>query len=762
MKSREATSTAPLLIPALGLLAGVYLAVGREGAAAVAGVISVLVGLVGVSGHRIWIAVGLGWCLGVGAPAIDLGGTVDPSRPVEVIGRPVGAWSRSAHGWHVPFEARTVRQGGRVGATRVVVELWIAAEARPNGRRLRARGYLRQPSEAVNGPPGPPRRWTLSVGSTRLLQVLSPEGDGSGRDLVARLRRAAERGLSVGSAEAESMARALVLGDSEALPTAWLLALRRFGLAHLIAVSGLHVGLAAAIVWFGLAAVAPQYRWGPIAAAVGLYLALVGAKPSLLRASVMSLAALGSLATERRPIALNAWAVAIAGMVCWRPRLLFDLGFQLTAAATVGLIWLSPVLIRRWRRRLPSVVATALAAGVAAHLFTLPWSVGVFSIWSPCSILLNLVAIPWTAVTLTLSVVALVGGRLPGAGPVMWWLLEQAVAPYGWLAELPVAGWASWPTILTHGSAVGIAAAIGWSLARGRPGMSVAVTLVACSLLVRGAPPQPLHFGGAPDVSDGPAAVMLDVGQGEAILLRHGGEAALIDGGGWLSPGIGGRVLLPALVRLDVRRLDAVVLTHPDRDHCGGLEEIVHLLPVEELWTSLGWESTCYRYLVGRAGLRLRPLWRGIERRVGAWRIVVLHPPPGDRSGGNERSLVLRAEAGRGSLLLTGDIGEPTERLLLERHRDDDDALAADILKLGHHGSRHSTSEAFLERVRPGVALVSAGARNSYGHPSTEVVERLAVRGIPLYRTDRGGQIWLRPAPDGGWRIDQPWRRTLP
>ncbi|MDX1643464.1 MAG: ComEC/Rec2 family competence protein, partial [Thermoanaerobaculia bacterium] len=568
-----------------------------------------------------------------------------------------------------------------------------------------------------------------------------------------------------GGGTAGAMARALLLGESEALPVAWLLALRRLGLGHLIAVSGLHVGLAAGVVWLGLAALAPQRRWAPVAVSVGLYLALVGARPSLLRASVMTLIALASLATERRPITRNAWAAAIGGMVLWQPRLLLDLGFQLTAAATLGLICLAPALTRRWREVLPAWLALALAAGVAAHLFTLPWSVGVFFLWSPISILLNLVAVPWTAVTLVVSFAVLVAGDLPGIGSAAWWLLDRVVAPFGWLAELPVAAWASWPTMLSPRLAAALAAVVGWSLARARPALAGAICLLGAGLLLRGGDSDPLHplTGGGPGGevhrARGAEAVLLDVGQGEAIVLRHGARVVLVDGGGWLAPGIGQRVLLPALVRLGVRRLDAVVLTHPDRDHCGGLVEIVHLVEVDELWSSPGWRGPCHRHLVGRAGLRLRPLWRGVERRVGAWKLTALHPPAGDRSRGNERSLVLRAETTGGSILLTGDVGTATERLLVAERGS---AVAADVLKLGHHGSRHSTSERFLDRVRPRLAVVSAGAGNSYGHPAEEVLDRLAARRIPLYRTDRGGQIRLRPMATGAWRIEQPWRRTLP
>jgi competence protein ComEC len=212
---------------------------------------------------------------------------------------------------------------------------------------------------------------------------------------------------------------------------------------------------------------------------------------------------------------------------------------------------------------------------------------------------------------------------------------------------------------------------------------------------------------------------------------------------------------VPALAGLGVRRLDAVVLTHPDRDHCGGLLDLTAYLPVGELWTAVGWRRDgCIRELLLAPGVALRPLWAGERARLGAWRLTVLHPSPGERGGGNERSVVLRAETGRHRVLLTGDLGAPGEARLLARHPGEE--LAADVLKVGHHGSRGATSGAFLDAVKPRLALISAGPGNLYGHPSPVVLDRLARRGVRALSTDRAGMIRVELRPAGSLRVHLP------
>jgi competence protein ComEC len=282
-------------------------------------------------------------------------------------------------------------------------------------------------------------------------------------------------------------------------------------------------------------------------------------------------------------------------------------------------------------------------------------------------------------------------------------------------------------------------AAVAWWPARGLP-----VALVAGLLVTFGPAARPVV----------PELVMLDVGQGDALLLRHRGRAVLVDGGGWLGADFGGRVLLPALAAQGVRRLDAVVMTHPDRDHCGGLVEIADYLPVQQVWTGPGWEREgCAGELLAVPGPTHRLLATGDRLQAGAWRLQVLAAGGGEDASTNDRSLVLAAEAAGRRVLLTGDISREVEARLV---RSQAGSLDADVLKVAHHGSKSSSSASFLVAAAPRLALISAGLHNRYHHPAEEVLERLRRHRLVVVRTDLHGRVRVRLAPGRPLALDWP------
>lgn len=739
-------SRAPALVPALALLGGVVAA--REtGEAGTLCAVLVLLLCGALSARLRWAALAsvVGCVIGaLGAVSDTPLRGLDLERPVEMRARLTSGWARAEPGWRGWLRVLSVAQGGRVVTRSPPILVYLPGEENPPfGTAVSLRGYLQPPSESLNGPSSRPGPWRITVASRRLLRV-DVEGPWEGvRRWSAAARQWVERRLDRRARSGSDLARGLLLGDVSRLPFERLMALRRLGLGHLVAVSGLHLGLLTSVVWICTWALGYRSRLCLAACVVVLYLGLVGPRPSLLRSSLMALVLLTSLATERRPNALNSWALAAAGMVVVEPSVLDELAFQLTAAATLGLITMTPSLSRRWSGILGSHLATALAASVAAHVATLPWSIAVFNLWSPGSILLNLVAIPWTAVALPTAALAVLLEACPGPGDLMWRLFGLLAEPYGWIALIPVGGVWSFPVsrpfwclgLLSTGLAVG--------LTRLRLRSALLLSLGACAYL------SPVSSRGL----RGLEMVVLDVGQGEAILIRDGSAAVLVDGGGWRRPGIGQRVLLPALLELGVDRLQGIVLTHPDRDHCAGLVEVANLIPVRTLWSTPGWDDDCYRQLTRTPGAVLSPLWRGRRLTVGRWVLEVLHPPPGERLWGNDSSLVVRAVAERWKVLLTADVGARIERRLL---REVGEKLPATVLKVAHHGSRSSSEARFLDHVSPRLVLISAGRRNAYGHPAKEVLARLEERRIDTWRTDRGGQIRLRF--DGeGLHVEQPW-----
>ncbi|MDY7096449.1 MAG: DNA internalization-related competence protein ComEC/Rec2, partial [Acidobacteriota bacterium] len=461
------------------------------------------------------------------------------------------------------------------------------------------------------------------------------------------------------------------------------------------------------------------------------------------------------------PVAVNALACFVLAVVVAAPALIFELSFQLTVSATASLVLLAPALARRWRR-LPAFLAQPLAATVAAQIATLPFALPVFHLWAPAAPLANLLVVPWAGVLLVLCLGwVLIALAVPGFAGLLLPILDAWSLPAQWLEGAPphplwlqASAVGPWGALALAVVLLSVMLSVTWWPRR----WGAAVVLAGGLLLIVGSPGL---FSNT--VVPEPRALMLDVGQGEALVLRDGRRAVLVDGGGWRSGGLGQRVLLPALVGRGIRKLDAVVLTHDDRDHCGGLEEIVDYLPVEELWVDDRWLGRpCAQALARRASLR--PVAVGEIRRLGRWRLEVLasgFDEGSEELDGNDDSLVLRAtvvgesrsgpEPEERCLLLTGDIEAPAERRLLTKSPE---ALPCDLLKIAHHGSKTSTTEAFLRAVAPRRAWISAGRGNSYGHPAHPTLRRLQRHQIQILRTDLHGQVQLRFPPAGGCWIE--------
>lgn len=613
------------------------------------------------------------------------------------------------------------------------------------GQRVTASGSLAASSHgdltvAVLRTRGPPR----DVGPPPAVQVVAG-------DLRTGLREAARAVLAEDPA---GLLPGLVVGDTSGLAPDLADDFRTAGLTHLTAVSGSNVAfvLGAVLLLVRLA------RLGPRTAAVLALLALVGfvvlarPSPSVLRAGAMGAVVLLALALGRRRSVLPALAATVVGLLLVDPALATDAGFALSVLATGALVLLAPPLVAAMRaRRVPPVVAEALAVPVAAHVVTAPVVAGLSGEVSVVAVLANLLAAPVIAPATVLGVVAAV------CAPWWTWGAHAAV----WLAG-PEVSWlvwvarrcagvdgatVSWPGGVLGGLALAGLVVLGAAALRWRRARLVALA-AAVGLLLVFVPTRVVPVGWPPT---GWAVVACDVGQGDALVLATGepGRAVLVDAGPDAGP------VDRCLARLGVRSLALVVLSHLHVDHVGGLAGAlrgrstgaVAVGPVREPVGTLAQVSGRARVagapVVGmERGMVLR--WPGLVLEVLGPVHPSVHVDGDDGSQVNDTSLVLRASTPLGRVLLPGDAERSSQDALLAAGTD----LRAEVLKVPHHGSR-SSLPAFL--VAPGsrLALVSVGRGNSYGHPNPSITGLLAGTGALVRRTDESGDLALVPGPRG-------------
>jgi competence protein ComEC len=537
----------------------------------------------------------------------------------------------------------------------------------------------------------------------------------------------------------------LLIGERRQLPPTLLADFRRAGVYHVLAISGFNVALVAGSAFLLLRLVrAPA----PLAALLALgtliaFAAVVGGQPSVLRATIMGGLFLGAGLLGRESRVWNSLAAALLGLLALDPGSLGEPGLQLSFAATAGLLHLGPWIRGGLPAWCPGPIRSALAVSAGAQLGVTPVMLVHFGQLSPLGVVANLLVVPLagvltTAGVLTLAVLALHEPLAHVLFQSLWLLLVALRLVVRAFAGLPgaVLYVPAPPAPALAASALALALAP-WA---GRPRARWAVAALALG-------------AGAATVAamrpDGLArVVVLDVGQGEAVLVRAPtGEALLVDTGGG-GPGRsdrGERVVVPILRRLGIRRLSALALTHGTPDRAGGLAGLLEGMPIDEAWIPAGTEGAAWLGPLAASRVPQRSLSRGDRLWLGPLLVRVLHPPgPPDGTPGAgadpQAWLLLRAEWGLFATVLTAGAGGPAETALLQAGLP----LDAMLLKVSARGSRRGSTPEFLAAVGPRLAAISVGARNPFGHPAPEALGRLAAAGAVVFRTDLDGAIDVR------------------
>jgi competence protein ComEC len=707
---------------------------------------------------------------------------------------------------------RDGHQTATLGTSADVVPGFVVAATLPRypaitpGERIRVEGYIRP------RPTSPYGEYLERIGAvgtitTRTIEVV-PAPDDPGRQL-GTLRRGAADALTRVLPEPEAgLAAGILIGLRDRVDRDLAAAFTTAGVSHVVAISGWNIAIVAAAIATLAGRLGRRRRSLVTIMAIVAYVAFAGASASVVRAAAMAGVVLLARESGRagRAAAALGWAATL--LLLGDPDLISDAGFQLSSLATAGLIaWATPLtawIDRVTGGRLPRWLAESLGVSLAAQAATLPIVLASFGRLAVLSPIVNLAVVPLVAPAMAVGLVALASGLavsagLPaGLGAVLaapgWVVFRVLVSIVQFAASLPFASVKLEAPLDAGAAGLSVAALAGLTWWRRRSGGGSPVrrpdeatgtnagiagtpagkrTPVSNALARRGAVANrdraikralamalvvamTVVGGVALTRPSGTARVtILDVGQGDAILVEgsHGGRL-LIDGGP--DPD---RLLVALDRRLPPwdRRIDTVILSHPHEDHVAGLALLLARYDVERvlepgmLGPGPGYAAWLRELSSGRgpqrtgiaAGDRLtvdeitmRVLWPVRGR-------VPLDPPDGG-TGINNVSVVLEGHVGGRRFLLMGDVEEEIDPELLAAGLP-----RVDLLKVAHHGSRTATTQAFVDAVRPRIAVASAGAGNPYGHPTRATLERLAAAGARVLRTDQHGTVVVGFEPQG-------------
>ena len=576
------------------------------------------------------------------------------------------------------------------------------------------------------------------------------------KNYFSRYLPAAESGLLIG----------LLAGDRSQIPDALQNGFKRAGIVHVLAISGFHVVLLSEMILLLLKATRMPHRIARICAILFmlLYAPAAGGSLAVFRAVFMFSVVQIGLLFERKADSLNALGVALVLLCAFNPEVIWNVGFQLSASATAGIIAYgkrNPLILQSEVLRKNKIwicfenyVLSAVWITWVATAFTAPFLIWSFHSLSPISIVGNICVVPLVSLGMQAGLFALLlpipatASLFCEAAGFLFRLSAFLVAQISSfsIASVTAGPLPAWVLLILGTILLSLGSFKNNSCAR---------RIVLLGILVFGCYFTYQAF--LPKARPEWSVAVLDVGQGDCIVVKSpSGNVYLVDAG--VNTGkrnVAKDKIIPYLQEEGIWMLKGILITHPDLDHFSGASVLLQEFPVENLWI-----QECSRFAdkpewknvlatAQKLGVVIQDLKRGMifretfytsPQKRETWNMRVIHPDPFYCGETNSQSISMRIEGIGGSMLLTGDLTKEGEQTILQT----DIPLKSDVLKLGHHGSKTSSSVAFLEAVNPDIAIASNGRKNRFRHPHKEVVNRLDSLKIPLLNTSEKGSVFVR------------------
>ncbi|MBM6647401.1 DNA internalization-related competence protein ComEC/Rec2 [Bacillus sp. RIT 809] len=545
---------------------------------------------------------------------------------------------------------------------------------------------------------------------------------------------------------------ALLFGDRQQMTFEVEEQYQQFGLIHLLAISGSHIVLLMVIMYFVLlrSGVTKETATVCLIVCIPLYMIVAGASPSVVRASITGVLLLVAFMCSIRLSSLDALSITAICMLIYDPYLIFNIGFQFSFVGSFALLLSAPILLGRSN----GVVRNSIYISIISQLASTPILLYHFCYFSPYSIFLNLIYVPFLSIiVLPCSIIILICMPvIPFFAKGIAYVLSLCLT----ISNDFLSYCESFPFIrLTFGQTPLFLVAIYcfsivsifviWERVITK---KILCIVVGVFLFI-----STCHYV-YPYFRESGSVTFLDVGQGDAILIRlpYDKEVYLIDTGGALPVkkevwqqkkhefSVGHDILVPFLQKEGIKTIDKLIVTHGDADHIGAALDLLSSIIVKEVVFGRKEQDAVLEKVVKKKALeksmKISVVGEGEGWRVNEAEFFVL-APKGKEKGENDSSIVLWARLGGLTWLFTGDLEEEGEKFIVSTYPN----LRANILKVAHHGSKTSSTDTFLSLVQPTVAIISVGERNRYGHPHKEVIERFKKMGIDIWRTDKQGAI---------------------